>query len=414
MNLLKTSMLTGISTLIRIFSGFIITKIIAVYGGPTGVALIGQLQSVINITMLAAGDFLKTATTKYTAEYNEDDKAKHKIWSAAFKTIVSLSLINFFVYFFFSEKLSFYFLGSSDYSYIFKVFSVSLPFFVFNSFLMAIINGKKKIKEYIVLNIVSSLISLSLVSIFSYRFGLDGALLSYVTNQSLVFFIALIWIYKQVWFKFEYFAQKTDLQQYKGLLGFAIITFCSIMASNASIFYIRSYLIDNLSSTSAGNWQAMWSLSQFSLTLITTSLSTYLLPTLSRLKCKDLMKKELNSAIKIIIPIVIVISTGMYLFRDFIITLLYTAEFSEMRGLFFWQMVGNCLKVFGWLFGYVLVAKGMVKYTVATEIIFSLNLCVLSTYLISMFGLIGAVYAYTINSAVHAIAMIFLFKFKVN
>ena len=47
MTLIKTSLLSAISTLIRIISGFIITKVIAIYAGPSGVALVGQLQNFI-------------------------------------------------------------------------------------------------------------------------------------------------------------------------------------------------------------------------------------------------------------------------------------------------------------------------------------------------------------------------------
>ena len=42
MTLIKTSVLTGISTVIQVISGFIVTKVIAVYVGPAGLAIIGQ------------------------------------------------------------------------------------------------------------------------------------------------------------------------------------------------------------------------------------------------------------------------------------------------------------------------------------------------------------------------------------
>lgn len=414
MNLLKTSMLSGISTIVRIFCGLIVTKVVALYAGPAGIAVIGQLQNVINIIMLITGDFLKTATTKYTAEYQKEAHEKYKIWSSALKVIVCLNILVFFILYLFSNEISEYFLSSTEYAFVFRVFSISLPFFVLNSFLLAILNGQKEIKRYITLNIALSFVSLILVSILSFNFGLTGALVAYVTNQSVVFIIT-IWVVKnQSWFKVKYFFYKTELAQYKNLFGFALITFTSIMASNGSTVYIRSYLIDNLSSTLAGNWQAMWALSQFSLTLITTSLATYLLPALSQLKDKNLIRLELIGAFKIILPITISISLAMYLLRDIIILILYTSEFTAMRDLFFWQLVGNSIKVCGWLFGYVLVAKGLVKYTVSSEIAFALSWCFLSSVLVDSFGLMGAVYAFAINSFLHFITVFLLYKFKVQ
>ena len=57
MTLIKTSILSAIATIIKIISGFIVTKVIAVYIGPSGLALIGQLQNFINLVMLASGNF---------------------------------------------------------------------------------------------------------------------------------------------------------------------------------------------------------------------------------------------------------------------------------------------------------------------------------------------------------------------
>lgn len=414
MNILKTSMLSGVSTIIRIISSIIITKMVALFAGPAGLAVIGQLQNIINVAMLITGDFLKTATTKFTAEYQDNNQEKYKLWSSALKVILCLNLIVFSIFFFFSNQIASYFLHTEEYSYVFKVFSVSLPFFVLNAFLLAILNGQKEIKYYIFLNIALSIVSLLLVCILSYNYGLQGALLAYVSNQSIVFVITFFIIKNQAWFNIKYFFYKTELIQYKKLFGFALITFTSIMASNGSTYYIRGYLIENLSTTLAGNWQAMWALSQVSLSLITTSLVTYLLPTISKLEDKKLIQQELTSAIKIIIPFLFIISLAMYILRDFIILTLYTSDFVAMRDLFFWQLVGNSIKVCGWLFGYVLVAKGMVKYTVLTEIIFAFSWCLLSTYLIDLFGLIGAIYAFGINASFHFVTMFLLYKFKVK
>ena len=49
MTLIKTSVLTGISTVIKLVSAFVINKVIAIYIGPAGLAIVGQLQSFTSI-----------------------------------------------------------------------------------------------------------------------------------------------------------------------------------------------------------------------------------------------------------------------------------------------------------------------------------------------------------------------------
>lgn len=413
MNLLKTSFLSGVATLIRMLSGVVVTKVVAIYGGPAGIATVGQLQSIINMIMLLAGDFLKTAITKYTAQYRGDDE-KFLIWSSAIKVILVLSVIFFIALYFFSDDISLFIFNKVDYSYVIKVFSFSLPFFVFNSFFLAIINGQKEIKFFVSVNVASSIVSLLLVFILSYFFGLSGALISYVTNQSIVLLLTVYLLRKKNWFRIENFIKKTDFFHYKKLFKFAVITFFSIMTSTFSILFIRSHIINEISIDAAGFWQAIWSLSQMALTLVTTSLATYLLPTLSEIEDKRKIEEEVYSAIKIVLPIAIFSSTSIYVLRDFIIYVLYTDDFSAIRDLVSWQMVGYVFKVLGWVYGYVLVAKGMVKYTVTTEVIFALLWCSLTVFFVDFFGLIGVIYAFSVNSFLHMITMFILFKFKVN
>jgi len=414
MTLIKTSMLSAVATLIKILSGFIITKVIAVYIGPSGLALIGQLQNFIMLVKTVAGDFLKTAITKYTAEYENDENKKYDLWSSSFKLAFILNLVAFVGLIYFSNDLSYYLFQTVEYTFIFKILAISLPFFVSNTILLSILNGQKQIKQYIFLNIMLSIVSLFIVVILSVLYEVKGALVAYIASQSIVFFIALIYLRKETWLKLKLFLFSVREENIKKLLGFAIITLSAVLASNASMIYIRNYISDTYSMGDAGYWQGVWLLSQVTLSLITTSLATYFLPTLSVLTNKKALNKELTNAIYIVIPIAIVISLSMYFLREYIIIVLYSDQFMPMSQLFLWQMVGNVIKVLGWLFGYVLVAKAMVKYTVTTEILFAVIFIVSSIYFMRLYGLVGVTYAYATSSLLHLIVVSFIYKFKVD
>ena len=414
MTLIKTSMLSAVATLIKILSGFIITKVIAVYIGPSGLALIGQLQNFIMLVKTVAGDFLKTAITKYTAEYENDENKKYDLWSSSFKLVFILNLVAFVGLIYFSNDLSYYLFQTVEYTFIFKILAISLPFFVSNTILLSILNGQKQIKQYIFLNIMLSIVSLFIVVILSVLYEVKGALVAYIASQSIVLFIALIYLRKETWLKLKFFLFSVREENIKKLLGFAIITLSAVLASNASMIYIRNYISDTYSMGDAGYWQGVWLLSQVTLSLITTSLATYFLPTLSVLTNKKALNKELTNAIYIVIPIAIVISLSMYFLREYIIIVLYSDQFMPMSQLFLWQMVGNVIKVLGWLFGYVLVAKAMVKYTVTTEILFAVIFIVSSIYFMRLYGLVGVTYAYATSSLLHLIVVSFIYKFKVD
>ena len=414
MTLVKTSVLSAIATIVKILTGFIITKVIAVYIGPAGLAMVGQLQNFINLILMFAGDFLKTATTKYTAEYIDNQDEKYQLWSSVFSIILILNIVIFITLFFFSTNISEYLLKSDKYSYILQVLAISLPFFALNTMVLSILNGEGQIQKYITLSIVLSIVSLALVVLLSIKYGVDGALVAYVINQSIVFLITLFFIQNEKWFRIKNFLYGLNYVNLKKLFGFAMITLVAVLSSNISLIYIRNFISDVVSVDASGYWQGIWVLSQVSLGLIAMSLSTYFLPTISSLKEKNEISQELKKAIVLILPIVMTISLGMYFFRDLIIEILYTEDFFPMRELFLWQMIGNVIKACGWLYGYVLVAKAMVKYTVFTEIVFAILFITLSIYLINIYGLVGVTYAYCINSFIHFITMFYIYNFKLK
>jgi PST family polysaccharide transporter len=230
----------------------------------------------------------------------------------------------------------------------------------------------------------------------------------------MIFFVTLYLVRNEYWFKVTNFFYSIEYQSVRKVLAFALITFFSVIASNSSLLYIRSFITETISIDAAGYWQGIWALSQIVLMFITTSLVTYFLPTISRLKLKKDISKELKRVVLFVMPIAIIASLGMYVLRDFIISILYTNDFSPMRELFLWQMIGNIIKVFGWVFGYVLVAKAMVKYTVSTEMIFASTFILLSMYCIDYYGLVGVTYAYAINNMLHAITMYYIYHYKLT
>ncbi len=414
MTLVKTSILSAISTVIRIISGFVINKVVAVYIGPSGLALIGQFQNFIGLILNISGNALSTAITKYTAEYHDDENKKYRLWSASFKIVLPISVLVSIFIFIFSNELSSYLFQSEQFAYILKVFAISIPVFLINTLFMAILNGHRDIKKYIILNIVSSIVSLVFVSLLVIYFALDGALLAHVLGQSIVLIVTLIYIKKESWLKIDNFTYNFQSDEVKKLFGFAVITFTSVSASSIMMLVVRDYLTQNFSAESAGYWQGIWSLSQVSLSLITMSLTTYLLPTLSGLKDSKQISIELQKAYLLMIPVAIGISVFAYLLREPIILILFTEKFMPMEKLFAWQFVGNIVKVAAWLLGYLVVAKAMVKTVVITEVVFEISFIAFTILLTDYYGLIGVTQAYTINSFLHLLTMIFVYHTQIK
>lgn len=409
MTLIKTSVLTAISTIIKVIVGFVINKVIAVYVGPSGLAVIGQLQNFMSIVTTFSNGAITSGIVKYTAEYQTIEQ-KQKIFSTSIVISLVCSLVISLVLFGFSGYFSELILKDRAYSSVFVVFGVTVFLFALNTILMSILNGQKEIKKYILVNIASSIFSLFFTTFLIMQLNLMGALYAMVVNQSVIFFVTLGFVLKSSWFKLEYFKQGVDKESLVKLSKYSAMAIVSVLTVPVSHLIVRNYIGENLSWDDAGYWQGIWYISTMYLMIVTTSLSVYYLPRLSEIQDNKELKKEIISGYKIIMPIVIVLALGIYLFRELAVHIAFSEKFLPMIELFKWQLIGDVIKISSWLLGYLMLAKAMTRIFIYTEILFSILFVVLSIVFIDNFGLVGVTYAFSLNYFLYLIMMIFIFR----
>ena len=411
MNLLKTSALNGIAVLIKTATMFILNKVLAVYVGPSGYAVIGQFQNFIQIVTSFAGGAINTAVVKYTAQYYEDENRQRAIWRTAGSIVLLFSIIIAFLILILQKQLSIYIFQTDEFQSVFVWFAVFLLFFNFNALFLAILNGKKEILKLVIANIIGSLFSLSITGILAIKLGLYGALVALSIYQSTAFLVTLVLCYKADWFKFKYLFGKIDPDITRKFAGFALMALTSALCVPLSQIAIRTYMTGEFGIEYAGYWEAMIRLSGAYLMLVTTTLSVYYLPRLSELSAISDIKKEVYLGYKVIFPVALLGAMLVYLLRDWIIGLLFSDAFLPMRDLFLWQMIGDSLKIGSWILAYLMLSKAMTKLFIVTEILFSF-LLVISTYFFTrIFGFEGVSIAYLVNYAIYWLVMgLFVFK----
>ncbi|MCJ8347713.1 oligosaccharide flippase family protein, partial [bacterium] len=153
MNLLNTSIYTGIATLIRIVTGFVLNKIIALYVGPSGLAFFGQFQNFVTIILSFASGGISTGVVKYTSENAKHLETRNKLfYTSMCITIVCVIPVATFL-FFLSKQLSIKIFKTPEYEIVFQIFGVSIFLLVLNELLMSILNGMRDIKSYTIINV---------------------------------------------------------------------------------------------------------------------------------------------------------------------------------------------------------------------------------------------------------------------
>lgn len=405
MNLIRTSLLNGVAVLIKMIALLGINKVLAVYVGPAGYAAVGQFQNAVQMITTFASGAINTGVTKYTAEYESDLEKQRVVWRTAGTISVSASIFLSILILIFSEELALWFLKDASFAGVFVWFSLALVFFSLNSLLLAILNGKREIVRYVLANISGSLFSLIATALLAMKLGLYGALVGLAIYQSLSVLATLIFCFRLTWFKFKFLFGKVDYATSANLAKYTLMALTSALCVPISHILVRNYLGENLSWVEAGYWEAMWRLSAAYLLLITTTLSVYFLPRLSAENNKAILKREVFSGLKLLVPLVILGGLVVFVLRDLIIALLFTEKFTPMRDLFFWQLVGDLFKTCGWLLAYIMLSKPLVKLYVITEIVFSLSFYLLTIIFLNVFGFEGVAIAHAVNYLIYLIVM---------
>lgn len=391
-------------------TALISTKVVASIIGPSGVAMLGQLGNINTMLQGLAAGGIRSGVTKYISEYKEDKTSVRKYISNAllistiFTSIISLVCI------FGCTWLSRTILFSEEYSYVFIVLGITIFLFTLNSLLISILNGFKEFKKYVVVNISSSFVSLVFSVFLCLLWGLKGAMISTVTFQSVVLFVTIYQCRKCEWFTYDNFFTRKDKDILNKYLQYTLMTFVSLCTLPISQMILRGYVISNISPVEAGWWEGMNRISSVYLSIITTSLSVYILPRMSEINDKWLLKCELVKYYKLIVPFLIISIFLIYLFRHIIIYILYTPDFYPMENLFIWQLLGDFFKISSWLLSFLMLAKAKTKTYISTEIFFASTRVLLCYIFINIYGTVGLNIGYMINYILYMFTMIYLFK----
>lgn len=405
MTLFHTSLWNGLAVATRLGTGLILNKILAVYLDPSGYAIIGQFQNAVSVAVTFSTGAIQTGVAKYTAEYGEDRDRLHALWATAgVITLVASILVSVCVALA-RTPLALFFLKDAALSGVFLWLAAGLTFMSLNALLLAMLNGRKEVRRFVVSSIAGALVGLALTAVLAWRFGLYGALVALSLNQAVIVVVTLQQTMGAAWFRFRLLWGRIDRTQLRGLGKFVLMAATTAVATPLSQILVRNHLAAEFGWDAAGYWDAMWKISGMYLALLTTTLSLYYLPRISEIKNWPDLKTELVGAYKLVLPVSMAASLLIYLFRDVIIHTLLTREFAGMEVLFAWQMVGDVLKIASWLIAYLMIGRSLIRMFIATEIAFALLFWGLTVACTGLYGFEGVAIAHAITYGLYLVTV---------
>lgn len=404
--LFKVTAMTGLLTLLKMAMGFVIAKVVAIYTGPTGMAMLGQVQSLVGSLNGIINAPTGSGVVRFTAEYKDQGfEACAPWWRAALQWVLIISAIAIPVGLLFAKPIASGLLKDVNLAWVVMATVIVLPFAAIGTLCNSVINGQQLYRRYVGLGMLSALISGGvMLGMIAWK-NIEGALLAAAVQAALIGVVMLITNLRQPWFKLRYWWGAVEPKARKDICGYMLMAITSALTVPVSLILVRNILIAQVGWDATGQWQAVYKISEVYLGVITMALGTYYLPRLASLTGVDAIVSEIHKTARIIIPIVVAMALWVYLLRDVAISLLFTDEFRSARDLFAIQLSGDVIKIASWLYAYPMLSRGATKWFMGTEILFSLSFVALTYLFVANMGLKGAAVAYLVNYSIYFLSI---------
>ena len=400
MNFIKTSFLSGISTAISLLARLISTKIVAVYLGTNGMFLMGQLKDFLRLGNTIGSFGIENGIVKYVSEYDNDKSKLSNIIGTSFKINFTSALIFSGLIIIFKNQIADFLQINFSENFYFLILIFSIISASIHTCFLSIYNGLNKIKLYVLVNIISNIISAIILVILVLEMEIIGAFYALAINQifSLLINVIFFFIYKP--FEIGWVFKKFIYDNLKKLSSFSIMAVVGPTCLIISTFIVRDFIFAEFGSDYAGSWEAMWRISAIYLLFLITTFKFYLIPTFSKLDDNEL-KKEVFKIWKVVIPIIIIITAGVYITKDLIINILLSKEFILINAIIFFHLLGDIIKINCWVLGNIMISKADTKSFIFFQIEWSVVFVALTYLFIGKYGFVGVSISYFITYIIH-------------
>jgi O-antigen/teichoic acid export membrane protein len=397
----RAVVLGALRTAVQMGASFLSVKVTSVFLGPAGIGVLAQLQGFMGLTLGVMANGVNKGIVRCTAECGDDFERRRALLSTAARGLLMAGVPVALAVLAAAPLVARQLLGDEAYAPAVMLFGALYLCGLFGSMAMGMANGAKDFGATTLIDTGNLLSSLLLFAVLSPLYGVAGGLMAAAFGPLALLAIAVLVSRGRRWFERRLFTARFSKTEFWRLAAFVPMAAAAAFGESFGQIAVRDTLARHAGMHDVGLLQGVWRLSDMYLNIFIGMFSMYYLPRFAEINGVAELRREIGRAMLHVLPAVALASAAIYLLRDVIIALVFTHQFAGMRDLFGWQMVGNVLKMAGWLFGYVLMARVAPLRIAAIEIGKGGAWIVFARLLIPAGGAIGAVQAYAATQATY-------------
>ena len=411
--LFKVGSLNSVGVLVKMASGLIVNKLLAIFLAPYGLAMVGNFRDFVQAILGVSTFSIEKGVTKYTADYkNDKQKLSEFISSLLFAAVIFSGIVGLVVIIgggYFSQLL----FDTPDYQLLFRFLGIVVPFMALQSFLLAIVNGLERYKTVVWIGIGCNVVYAILMVYVIQNFQLTGALFGLALVPFLYLMITLFMIREDWALLLASSYQHVRRLYLNGLLVYAGMVVFSAVAFPLLYLFIRNHIAEVLSLADAGYWEAMHRLSVQYMMFVLSLMTLYLLPKYAEERTATGFLSWAGSFYKTVFPFFIIGLVIIFFLKKFLIRLLFTQEFLPMEVLFKWQLLGDLFRAMAMVLVFQFHAKRMVWSYILTDMLLAASLGLGTVIGIRYFGLEGSAMAHAVAYLLYFCVIVMVFRRRI-
>ena len=404
---------SAVALAVKLIVGFVLTKLFALVLGPSGIAVLGNMKSFMQILISSSSFGMQQGIIRFTSEFKEQRDAFQKLLGTAHIIYGLIALFLAIILFSFSDYFAVIILQDNNYVWLFQILAVVVPFQGFHMLYFSILQGLDNYKKVVWVELIMIFCNLIFTGLSTYNFGLTSALFSVTFVPVFYFFVSAFFLkadipnFKVVWFS----------STAKNLFLYALMTLFSGIAFPLLFILIRNHISSVLGINEVGYWEAVNQFSFFYFILLNSIMLMYVLPKITAQTDKTFYRSQVIEYLKKIMPLFALFLVALFLLRKYAILVLLSPEFSSIEVLFGWQLLGDFFRALTLIFSIYFHARRMVVPYIIIDVLLFVLMLTLTTIFVDSYGLIGAVKAHFISYFIYFVVTVFWLRktlFKTN
>lgn len=368
--ILRASAIMGSSSAVSIVGGIIRAKVMAVLLGPTGIGLMGLLQSILTTAGTVSGMGLASSGVRQIAEAHAEGDPERLAYTrgALWYGALVLGFLGALALVVFRKHIATLALGETRYAADVAWLGIGVWASTVSGAQTAFLNGLRRLGDLARVNILGALVGMAVAVLAVWQWRETGVVIAVVSAPMATLAVSW-WLTRRIPFAPVRVSWRPLTGPWGDLFRLGIVFMTTALMTVGAQFLVRLIITRTLGLAATGHFQAAWSISMLYLGFVLQAMGTDYYPRLTAVaKDRDAMNNAVNQQAEVALLLAGPVILGMLTLAPQVVGLLYSAAFGETVGVLRWQVLGDLFKVASWPMGFILLAQARSRTFFFTEL----------------------------------------------